>query len=92
MDPPARQSELPAPSAARSQTLLSGFPHAEWLYAGLARLVSSYGSPHSLIISTTSTFGTLARSIVSQQLSTKAAATIYARFVAACKVRHILDR
>lgn len=62
-----------------------GVAHLASVDAGLARLMDTYGSPQSLIISTSSTFETLARSIVSQQLATRAAATIYGRFVSACQ-------
>lgn len=56
------------------------------LNAGLAELISAHGPPEKLVLKDGSTFQALAQSIVSQQLATGAAKTIYLRFLIACKV------
>lgn len=50
----------------------------------LKDLISLHGTPHRLLKKQSPAFNTLARSIVFQQLSTKAAAAIFAKVVDAC--------
>ncbi len=54
--------------------------------AELAPLIDLHGVPERLLAKQGSTFATLAKSIIFQQLATKAAATIYGRVLAACCV------
>ncbi len=53
---------------------------------GLADLVAEHGPPASLAACEGSTFASLARSIVAQQLAIGAARTIHGRFLVSCKV------
>eukprot|EP00878_Enallax_costatus_P027481 GHUV01029598.1.p2 GENE.GHUV01029598.1~~GHUV01029598.1.p2 ORF type:complete len:125 (+),score=19.08 GHUV01029598.1:461-835(+) len=53
----------------------------------LAGLISTFGPPERLIAKSTSCFRSLAKSILYQQLAGTAAAAIYSRFLAVCRVR-----
>ena len=52
----------------------------------LADLISTFGPPERLIAKKTSCFRSLAKSILYQQLAGTAAAAIYSRFLAVCRV------
>lgn len=54
---------------------------------GLLPLIEEHGPPSGLLAKEGSSFAALARSIIGQQLATKAAAVIFQRTLEACQVR-----
>lgn len=56
----------------------------------LAGLIAAFGPPERLIAKDTCCFRSLAKSILYQQLAGTAAAAIYSRFLAVCKVNRLL--
>lgn len=85
IEPPRSSQLLPLLPPVSARNLPEGVAYIAEVDPSFQRLIDAYGSPHSLIISTSSTFGTLTRSIVSQQLSTTVATIIYSRIVSACQ-------
>lgn len=68
-----------------ADTLAAAVMHISNSHPRLAELVAEYGTPTGLTASEGSTFASLARSIVFQQLATRAAQVIWGRFLLACK-------
>jgi DNA-3-methyladenine glycosylase II len=66
-------------------SIATGMAHIASAHPRLAELVAEYGPPRALAATEGSTFASLAHSIVSQQLATSAARTIFGRFLLACK-------
>lgn len=77
--------EAPLPSLSCEASLQVAINHISAVEPKLACIFQRHGLPVKLLMKHTSGFHSLARSIVGQQVSCKAAASIFSRLVMACK-------